>query len=308
MNGACANCGSAAWREPPHLVNLLRPPSKSRTLLELGRVSNLPTIWSNCLAGWWLAGGGPCWQWLRLSLAATLLYLGGMFLNDAFDANFDRQNRRSRPIPSGAISERETWQWGSSLLALGAAGLISAGTTTAVFTLLLTGCILLYNLIHKWAGASPVLLGACRLFLYLVSASLARDGVTGIVLWCGLALASYVMGLSWLARKESGRGPAPYWPGVFLAAPLALAGLCDDGLTRPTGNVLSLVLVVWMLWALRHAFWRAEPKVGYAVARLLAGITLVDLLAVADLTRPQAGLFLLWFVLALLLQRYIPAT
>jgi hypothetical protein len=29
---------------------------------------------------------------------------------------------------------------------------------------------------------------------------------------------------------------------------------------------------------------------------------------VADLTRPQAGLFLLWFVLALLLQRYIPAT
>jgi hypothetical protein len=63
-----------------------------------------------------------------------------------------------------------------------------------------------------------------------------------------------------------------------------------------------------MLWALRHAFWLAEPKVGCAVARLLAGIPLVDLLAVADLTRPEAGLFLLWFVLALLLQRYIPAT
>jgi hypothetical protein len=114
--------------------------------------------------------------------------------------------------------------------------------------------------------------------------------------------------LSWLARQEGGRGPAPHWPGLFLAAPLALAGLSDDGLTRQTGNVLSLVLAVWLLWALRHAFWRAEPKVGYAVARLLAGIPLVDLLAVADLAHPQAGLFLLWFVLALLLQHYIPAT
>ena len=27
-----------------------------RTILILGRVSNLPTVWSNCLAGWWLGG------------------------------------------------------------------------------------------------------------------------------------------------------------------------------------------------------------------------------------------------------------
>jgi hypothetical protein len=186
--------------------------------------------------------------------------------------------------------------------------LIWAGTTTAVLTLLLTGCILLYNLTHKLAGGAPVLMGACRLLVYLVSASVARQEVAGNVVWAGLALASYVMGLSWLARQESGREPAPYWPGLLLAAPLVLAGLSDDGLTRQTGNILSLVLIVWVLWAVRHAFWRAEPKVGYAVARLLAGITLVDLLAVADLTRPLAGLFLVWFVLALLWQRYIPAT
>ena len=307
MNGACASCGGAAWRERMQIVNLFRRPSKFRTLLALGRVSNAPTVWSNCLAGWWL-GGGPPWQWIWISAAVTLLYLGGMFLNDAFDAGFDRQNRRSRPIPSGAISEKETWQWGFSLLALGAAGLIWAGTATAVLTLLLTGCILLYNITHKLAGGAPVLMGACRLLVYLVSASVARQEVAGNVVWAGLALASYVMGLSWLARKESGREPAPYWPGLLLAAPLVLAGLSDDGLTRQTGNILSLVLVVWVLWALRHAFWRAEPKVGYAVARLLAGITLVDLLAVADLTRPLAGLFLIWFVLALLWQRYIPAT
>jgi 4-hydroxybenzoate polyprenyltransferase len=281
---------------------------KFRTLLILGRVSNVPTVWSNCLAGWWLGGRGPAWQWAWLTLAVTLLYLGGMFLNDAFDAGYDRQNRRLRPIPSGAISEKETWQWGFSLLALGAAGLIWMGKSAAVFTLLLTGFILLYNLTHKLAEVSVVLMAACRVLVYLVSASVARQGVTGGVLWCGLALGSYVVGVSLLARRENLRGPAPYWPAIFLAAPLLLAGLNDDGPARPTGNVLSLVLAVWMLWALRHAFWRAEPKVGYAVARLLAGITLVDLLAVGDLTRPEAGLFLLWFVLALLMQRYIPAT
>ena len=32
--------------------------AKLRTLLVLGRVSNLPTVWSNCFAGWLLAGGG----------------------------------------------------------------------------------------------------------------------------------------------------------------------------------------------------------------------------------------------------------
>ena len=29
-----------------------------RALLALSRVSHLPTVWSNCLAGWWLGGGG----------------------------------------------------------------------------------------------------------------------------------------------------------------------------------------------------------------------------------------------------------
>ena len=73
-----------------------------RTLLVLGRVSNLPTVWSNCLAGWWLSGGGNFWKLPLLLLGISALYTGGMFLNDAFDADFDRQRRASRPIPSGA--------------------------------------------------------------------------------------------------------------------------------------------------------------------------------------------------------------
>ena len=41
-------------------MEALEPTSRSylRTLLVLGRASNLPTVWSNCLAGWLLGEGG----------------------------------------------------------------------------------------------------------------------------------------------------------------------------------------------------------------------------------------------------------
>ena len=83
-----------------------------RTLLILGRVSNLPTVWSNCLAGWWLGGGGNFWKLPFLLLGISLLYTGGMFLNDAFDEEFDRQRRAERPIPTGKISASLVWRLG----------------------------------------------------------------------------------------------------------------------------------------------------------------------------------------------------
>ena len=183
-------------------------------------------------------------------------------------------------------------------------------------TLLLTGCILLYNATHELVEAAPVLMGACRWLVYLVSASVGGNGAAGsggaggmegYPMWGGLALAAYVAGVGWLAGKDTRRGPVAGWPCVFLAAPVILAGLCDDGPARQTGNILSLILVIWALWALCHLYWRREPNVGFAEGRLLAGIPLVDLLAVADLTQPWIGLFVLWFVLALLLRRYVPA-
>ena len=78
--------------------------ARLRTLLVLGRVSNLPTVWSNCLAAWLLAGGGEGKRLALLLASGSCLYVGGMFLNDACDAEFDRQQRQERPIPSGLIS------------------------------------------------------------------------------------------------------------------------------------------------------------------------------------------------------------
>ena len=153
----------------------------------------------------------------------AFLYLGGMFLNDAFDAGFDRNHRPTRPIPSGAIPEGQVWVWGFAWLVLGLTGLFCLGGVTGVLGLFLVGCILFYNAIHKIMILAPAIMGGCRFFVYLVAASIGLNGVTGESIWKGLALAAYIVGLSYLARKESALVRMRYWPCVFLTAPRLVA-------------------------------------------------------------------------------------
>jgi 4-hydroxybenzoate polyprenyltransferase len=271
-------------------------------------VSNLPTVWSDCLAAWCLAGHRNRAALWIVTLAASFLYVGGMFLNDAFDAAFDCQHRRNRPIPSGAISEREVWRWGFAWLGLGLAISAALGLTPLMWAAALCGCILFYNAVHKWTPLGPFLMGMCRLGVYLLAASTARWGAGGEVIWKGLALAAYIVGLSCLARKESGRVRINFWPCLLLAAPVVAAGLMDDDSSWKPAVMYALALAAWTCWALSRSLGQAEPNVGYTVSRLLAGIALVDLLAVASSSEPWVGCFAAWFVLALLLQRFIPAT
>jgi len=48
---------------------------------------------------WCLAGRGNLEHLPLLLAGATLLYLGGMFLNDAFDADFDSEHRGNARFP-----------------------------------------------------------------------------------------------------------------------------------------------------------------------------------------------------------------
>src|SRR5262245_42928808 len=91
-----------------------------RPWLELARVSNLPTVWTNVIAAWLLAGGA--WEFRPLAwllAGGSLVYTGGMFLNDAADAKWDRANRPERPIPTGRISPAQAWTAGIGFLAAG---------------------------------------------------------------------------------------------------------------------------------------------------------------------------------------------
>jgi hypothetical protein len=278
------------------------------TLLVLGRVSNLPTIWSNCLAGWLLGGGGPVAAWLWLTLGATWLYLGGTFLNDAFDVGFDQQHRRERPIPSGKILLPTVWKLGLSWLVLGLLCLAWFGKATIVIALLLALTIMVYDAIHKIFAFSPVLMAGSRFLLVLLAASISRDGTNGLVVWSALVVASYVAGLSFLARKESINTPVAYWPCILLAGPMVLALVVNRGPFLLQGTALSGALVIWILSCLRYAFWTVQRNVGHAVSGLLAGIVLVDLLALGGGGWAVALTFVGLFALTLAWQQSVPAT
>ena len=101
---------------------------KLAVALQLGRISNLPTVWSNVLVGVALAGGALNDTRLPLLLVAmSLFYVAGMFLNDAFDREFDARARPERPIPSGATSATQVFGFGFGMLAVGLALLLHIG-------------------------------------------------------------------------------------------------------------------------------------------------------------------------------------
>lgn len=291
-------------------MEALAPTSRSylRALLVLGRASNLPTVWSNCFAGWLLGGGGPLSGLFLLCLGATCLYTGGMFLNDAFDEEFDRQHRAERPIPSGAISRGEVWGFGVGWLVLGTVLLAFFGASTTILTFLLVISILVYDAVHKAIAFSPFLMALCRLLLFLVAASASEAGVTGLAIWTSFALFMYIVGLSYVAKSESTRGALRYWPCFFLLAPVLLAYLVNQGEYRTRSLVLCWIVVLWVLRNLRYTYWSADKNVPRTVTGLLAGIVLVDLLALAGGDAITALIFTLLFAATLVFQRFIPAT
>jgi hypothetical protein len=278
-----------------------------RALFTLSRVSHLPTVWSNCLAGWWLGGQGNYAKLPFLFLGVSALYTGGMFLNDAFDADFDRQRRTERPIPSGAISLASVWSWGLGWLGVGALCLMAVGKTTGLLTLVLLLCIFIYDATHKVVTASPWLIGICRFWVYVIAGSAGAAGINGEPIWCGIALAGYVAGLGYLAQHESSRGRVPFWPLAMLLAPVVFAMVLNAAEYRVPAIWLSLVLVLWIALRARTIFQAAEANVGHIVSGLLAGIVFADWLAVAPLCPQWLSLvFLTLFGATLLLQRLVP--
>lgn len=254
------------------------------TALRLGRVSNLPTVWSNALAGLVLAGATPTTPAVPpLLLGLSLLYVAGMYCNDWCDRAIDARERPGRPIPSGAADPRTVLGLGAAMLA-GALALVAwagqlagTGSRGVLVGALLAGAILLYDFRHKGNPLAPLLMGLCRALVYL-TAGYTAVAEPGPLLLPAALLAAYVAGLTYAARRESRNRVDALWPLALLAAPpvWALARLLEA--PQLAGAVLLAGLLVWIGYAI--ALLR-RPAVPQAVAVLIAGIALLDALFIA---------------------------
>jgi len=302
---------------------------KVKTWLTLGRISNLPSVWTNVFAAALLAqasvlsnqtfapltSGPPITLWLGCLCALSLMYLGGMFLNDAFDANCDREHANSRPIANGDVSVSVVWINGLSMLVLGVVlvGVLYQyrGESTggafwgwlAALTLALT--ITVYNAAHKLFSHSAWFMGACRLGIYVIAALLLAE-LTQALLLAAVSLLLYIAGITYIARNEHDNRLLSRWPLLLLFSPLAV------------GCYLGYQHIYFWLFAAGFCYWLVTrikllntptPNIRGCIGGLLAAIPLFDglILASINLVWPSLICLLVFFTLPKL-QRWISAT
>ncbi|MGF1483655.1 MAG: UbiA family prenyltransferase [Opitutales bacterium] len=299
--------------------------SKFRAFLELLRLPNAPTVWSNVLAAWLLGGGVVAdWTLLQLCTGATLLYFGGTILNDAFDAEWDRRHRPERAIPSGRLGARTVWVLGYTSLTIGAVVLLFGRANPFFLGVLLT-TIVAYDAGHKqYAVTGILLMGSARAFLYLSVSSAAVGPAQTVplqaVVWA-LNLGCYIAALSLLARGEAKSEPRPWYTRPLLLGSAAATGISLVLVSLPItpgfgyfpGMHMCVIFVGWTGYCVWLTRKNSRTSVGAIVSRLLAGIILFDAIPIfLLLDRPEERFWTFavptLFLLAFLLQRKFAAT
>ena len=281
---------------------------KLDVLLRLGRVSNLPTVFTNALAGCVLADGegNLFWTVVIATIALAFFYEGGMWLNDAFDAEIDAEQRSNRPIPNGEIGVGVVFMGGFVMLGVGVVLAASMGRDAGLAGIALMIAIVLYDWLHKKVSYGPVLMGATRFFCYVMAACAVGD-LSNAALYGALGLFAYIIGLTYAAKQEAYDQIGSVWPLAVLALPLIYA------LSLIALN--PFVLLFWfafaavVAYALKHLFRRQPGDVPRAVVTMIAGISLYDAALIAS--TGELGLALLatlGFVATMYLQRVAAGT
>lgn len=211
----------------------MRVPGTITAYLELCRISNLPSIWTNVLAATLFATGKfESSVYFPLALSLSCFYLAGMALNDICDAQHDTRYRPTRPIPAGRVSKQSAERATLGLFAAGFLLLIPMPDAKGFFAALaLLASIVLYDLHHKNNPFSVLLMAACRFLVYAVTGYAILGGMSTMTMIAGAVQFCYVVAISIIARYENSR-PAPFtWPVI----PLLLSGICIiDGILLAT--------------------------------------------------------------------------
>ena len=194
-----------------------------RACLEICRISNLPSIWTNVLCAIILATGRFSWEgYLLPALALSCFYLAGMCLNDISDAEYDAVHRPSRPIPSGGVSLRGAWILTILLFATGTVSLMGTSFRQGLYTaFLLMVIIVWYDLDHKKNPFSVLLMASCRFLVFAVASQAITGKLPAVVIVAGVIQFAYVVCISIIARHENSK-PNPF---SIPVVPLMLAGI-----------------------------------------------------------------------------------
>jgi len=221
--------------------------------------------------------------WLIAGMSA--LYVSGMFLNDVFDIEFDRQYRPERPIASGQIPMRTAVICSALIMLMGLLFILLAssgrtGTVGFLTALCLSLLIIIYNWKHKNNPFAPIIMGACR-GMVPITAGLVYSASIGSQLIIGVfSVSVWTIGLTLLAKNEHLNDKSHKWPLLLLLLPLVFIA---------TGTITS-GLVAWLFFGLfaiviihivSSIFFRESISKKQLVSLLIASFSLIDGLLLA---------------------------
>ena len=262
-----------------------------KTHLSLGRVSNLPTVWTNVLAAGALAGVTlSSAGWLPLLVAMSLFYIAGMYYNDACDHEHDTRHQPDRPIPSGLISRHTVETYALMYVLIGILLVYTARMTAPmaqgtasigwlIGSVSLVACIIAYDKHHKNNPLSPLLMAGCRVGVLVTSSYTLAASLPPMLFIAIVAILAWLIGLTFLAKHEqsiarSGNEWKDNWPLALLSVPMVIA--LSRVLSAPS-VLLPLGLLAIVIYIAHARLYKGPPhKKGSAIALMIAGICLVD--------------------------------
>ena len=172
---------------------------------------------------------------------------------------------------------------------------------------MLAGCIVFYDAYHKRNPLSPLVMGACRVMIYVAVAYAVSDQLSASVLLGAASLWCHLIGLTYAAKQEALNRLTRIWPLAFLALPV-LYGLFLATREPLVWPFLAL-LVAWIVYALRFLRQGPQRAVPQAVVRLIAGISLLDaMLIVGTGAVAWAAIAAVMCAVTRVFQRVVPGT
>ena len=311
-----------------------RPRMSARAWLQLFRLPNLFTAMADIFLGYLLVHETlePWWTFLLLLGASCLLYTSGMVLNDVFDVAVDREERPTRPIPSGRIPLTVALHTGGVMLGSGVAlgwatsALVGQARPGVVATALALA-VLAYDRVLKRTPIAPLVMGSCRTLNILLGASAAAGPWHPIHYLVAAGVGVYITGVTWFARTEARESNRFALAGASLLMAAGLATLAyypsavDDALELAWTplNAIDIGSRWYVLWGLlgllilrRPAAAIADPtprRVQLAVKECILSLIVIDAVACyAVRSVPWAIVILALLVPTLILGRWIYST
>lgn len=227
-----------------------------KTFLTLCRFSNLPTVWMNVVTAAMLVAqaGAPVAPHVTalLALAISLLYCGGMSLNDFFDRHWDATHQPYRPIPAGKVSASAVGYLSLIFLIAGML-LLLAGPSKLGFVagigLLFT--IIAYDYFHKAHAATVLLMGMARFWVFIVVGMALGSVWNPLILLVGALQFVYTLLVTVVARHEHKRGKAYSAPVIptMIAAMALVDGALLAVVVAPYWLLVGIVAALTTRWA-----------------------------------------------------------